>query len=205
MEVQNIKVAFLDDILNDVGLSYNVENTRIETIISLANKKNRSEAKFLTMIPITFRVKATLAWYVEFDTAKVGVRRWSNSIMHSVLKNGLKFDHFEIENEDDQVIAENAVFMVECIRKKYNEGLISKREAKKRIKKATPGSFFYTSRITMSYENLRAMYHDRINHELDWWQKFLHAFKDIPYYKEFIVGVKNDKGSSVQEKQLKWQ
>lgn len=188
MQVTDVKIAFLDEILGDVGLSYGVDKTRISTIISLANKKNRSEAKFLTMIPITFRVKGTLAWFVEFDTAKVGVRRWSNSIMHSVLKNGISKEDFEITCKTDEITALCSIQNVNEIRELLANRVIDKREAKKRIKKAIVGSFYYTSRITMSYENLRAMYHDRINHELDWWQTFLNSFKDIPYFNEFIVG-----------------
>jgi len=189
IQVSEIKIAFLDEILGDVGLSYNVEKTKLTTIASLANKEKRSEAKFMTMIPITFRIKAPLAWWIEFDTYKVCVRRYSNSVMHSVLKHGLKFKDFENENEDDEQIMESSIMVVERIRQRFKDGDITKSEAKKRIKKAIPGNFYYTSRVTMSYENLRTIYKDRITHELDWWQQFLKEFeKTIPFYEQFIKG-----------------
>lgn len=189
IQVSEIKIAFLDEILGDVGLSYNVEKTKLTTIASLANKKQRSEAKFLTMIPITFKMKAPFAFMTEFDTMKVGVRRWSSSVMHSILKNGLKPKDFENENEDDEKVISHTIEIVEKIRRRFKDGDINKEEAKKRIKKAIPGNFYYTSRITMSYENLRQCYHDRINHELDWWQQFLKEFeKTIPFYEQFIKG-----------------
>jgi len=84
---------------------------------------------------------------------------------------------------------ESSIMVVERIRQRFKEGDITKGEAKKRIKKATPGNFYYTSRVTMSYENLRTIYKDRITHELDWWQQFLKEFeKTIPFYEQFIKG-----------------
>ena len=56
------------------------------------------------------------------------------------------------------------------------------------IKTLLPESFIYSSHYTMNYENLRTMYHDRKNHRVPEWKEFLNAFKDIPYFKEFIVG-----------------
>lgn len=188
MKVTDIKVAFVDEVLGDIGLSYNIKETRLQTIISLANKSQRSEAKFMTMLPITFRVTAPLAWWIEADTYKVGVRRWSNSVMHSVLNNGLTLEHFEVECEEDEEVALTSINVINRVRKKYKLNEIDRKEAKKRIKKAIGGNYLYTSRITMSYENLRNIYRDRIDHELDWWQTFLEAFKDIPFFEEFIVG-----------------
>ena len=41
---------------------------------------------------------------------------------------------------------------------------------------------------TMTYENLRNMYHARKNHKLDEWHTFCEWVEALPYAKELIVG-----------------
>ena len=190
MKIENIIVSkeILDFVLGNIGLSYNVAKCKESTIISLANKSKRSEAKFMRMIPIHFKITAPLAFYVEADTYKIGTVRWSNSVMHSVLKNGVTMDDFETDDPMQQFTAKFCHDTIEVIREYHNNGNINKNEAKLLIKSAITGNFLYTSIISMNYEVLRNIYQDRINHELSWWQEFLIAFEGIPYYNEFIKG-----------------
>lgn len=196
MKIENIIVSkeILDFVLGNIGLSYNVDKCKMSTITSLANKSKRSEAKFLRMIPIMFKITAPLAWFTEFDTYHIGVTRWSNSVMHSVLKDGVTLDNFEAKGTYQIRIATHCINQINYIRNCYasscEQGLNTKKEAKQLIKSVITGNFLYTSIISMNYEVLRNIYQDRINHELSWWQEFLQAFESIPYFNEFIKGDK---------------
>ena len=184
MKISDIIVSkeILDFVLGNIGLSYNVAKCKESTIISLANKSKRSEAKFMRMIPIHFKITAPLAFYVEADTYKIGTVRWSNSVMHSVLKNRLSDKDFEATNAVQAEIANQAIQITETIIDYYACGKINSKQAKLMIKSAIPGNFLYTSIISMNYEVLRNIYQDRISHELSWWQEFLSAFESIPYF-----------------------
>ena len=190
MKISDIIVSkeILDFVLGNIGLSYNVDKCKMATIVSLANKSKRSEAKFMRMIPVHFKITAPLAWFVEFDTMKIGVTRWSNSVMHSVLKNGVSRDDFEVNNWSQEMTANHCISEINMIKDNFEHCYIDKKLAKLMIKSSITGNFLYTSIISMNYEVLRNIYQDRINHELSWWQEFLQAFEGIPYYNEFIKG-----------------
>lgn len=56
------------------------------------------------------------------------------------------------------------------------------------IRQLMPMSYLYTSTITMNYENLLNMYHQRKNHKLTEWHKFCEWVESLPYAKELIIG-----------------
>jgi hypothetical protein len=50
-----------------------------------------------------------------------------------------------------------------------------------------PSSYNQTRTVTMNYENLRSMYHQRENHKLTEWHSFCDWVKTLPYAEEFII------------------
>ncbi len=185
MKVKNIKWYGLGEALDHAGLPYDKGCPQIGTLTKLANATQRSHAKFMRQIMLGFVVEAPLYWWTEFDTYKNGVSRMSNSTMHTLLSKKLDYDDFEIGcslNFYDELFDR-----IEWVKKQDN---YTDAEKLLVIKKILPSGYKYTSYITMNYEVLRNMYHDRISHRLPEWQVFLKAFEHIPYFDEFIVGTK---------------
>lgn len=56
----------------------------------------------------------------------------------------------------------------------------------KMIRKILPSSYLYTSTVTMNYENLYSIVHQRKNHKLTEWHSFIEEIKKLPYAEEFL-------------------
>ena len=63
----------------------------------------------------------------------------------------------------------------------------------KMIRKILPSSYLYTSTVTMNYENIRNMVHQRKGHKLTEWNQFIDWAYTLPYAEELIFynGIEN--------------
>jgi len=183
MEITNIKTAFVEEAIESAGLPFGVDNKiRIETLKKLSKAKQRSHAKFLRQMMICATIRAPLYWWIEFDTYKIGVTRMSTSVMHTLLKTGLSFDDF-----DSKELFAIKKDVIEDINKQIANKCLSDIDKINYIKASLPGGFLYISFVTMNYEVLRTIYHDRKGHKLFEWKYFLDYFVDIPYFTELIL------------------
>ena len=162
--------------------------------------------KFLRQIMVSVDITAPLYWWKEFDTYKVGTTANSTSTMHKLASTPITLDCFEIDDYEilnDEMLkvpseggcchelftlnegVELFVQMLENLRVKYNETK-DKRYWKELIR-WLPNGWLQTRTITMNYENLRSMYHQREHHKLTEWHSFCDWVKTLPYAQEFII------------------
>lgn len=159
--------------------------------------------KFLRQIFVSVDITAPLYWWKEFDTYKVGTTANSTSTMHKLASTPITLDCFETDDYQDTIIdeinhdpwtnklkveqhVEDIIQFLEHLRRLYNETK-DKRYWKELIR-WLPESWLQTRTITMNYENLRNMYHQRKNHKLTEWHSFCHWVEEcLPYAKEFII------------------
>ena len=160
--------------------------------------------KFLRQIFVSVDITAPLYWWKEFDTYKVGTTANSTSTMHKLASTPITLDCFEIDDFEDIVfyseygshdnlifecttkgMAEGMIKALEDLRQKYNETK-DKRYWKELIR-WLPESWLQTRTVTMNYENLRNMYHQREHHKLTEWHSFCHWVEGLPYAKELII------------------
>ena len=152
--------------------------------------------KFLRQIMVSVDITAPLYWWKEFDTYKVGTTANSTSTMHKLASTPITLDCFETDDYDDNFeISDHYHFSdfiniellntLEALRAKYNETK-DKRYWKELIR-WLPNGWLQTRTITMNYENLRSMYHQRENHKLTEWHAFCDWVATLPYAKEFII------------------
>ena len=189
MIVSDIKLLGLDDAKKYASLPFSTSKAiRDTTLVALAHKQQRSHAKFLRHATVNCLVQAPILWWIEFDTYKVGVTRTSTSTMHTLLSNKLDVSDLDITLLDNMqpVIRQLLSELIKDINKlvelnKNNSELLLA------VKSILPCSFVYRSYITMSYEALRNMYHDRKNHRLPYWKVFLDSFKDLEGWKEYVL------------------
>lgn len=157
--------------------------------------------KFLRQIMVSVDITAPLYWWKEFDTYKVGTTANSTSTMHKLASTPITLDCFETDDYDLSLLiaepeygdkempfggfVENLIENLEELRQKYLETK-DKRYWKELIR-WLPNGWLQTRTITMNYENLRSMYHQRENHKLTEWHSFCDWVKELPYAKEFII------------------
>ena len=158
--------------------------------------------KFLRQIMVSVDITAPLYWWKEFDTYKVGTTANSTSTMHKLASTPITRECFEMDDycgdlvyftyDGDSLtdytvndIMNNIIEDLEQLRQKYNE--TKDRRYWKELIRLLPNGWLQTRTVTMNYENLRSMYHQREFHKLTEWHSFCDWVKTLPYAEEFII------------------
>ena len=143
--------------------------------------------KFLRQIMVSVDITAPLYWWKEFDTYKVGTTANSTSTMHKLASTPITLDCFEID--DFNPVFYEPIQLIEALedlRQKYNE--TKDKRYWKELVRWLPNGWLQTRTITMNYENLRSMYHQREHHKLvEWSDAFCKWVESLPYAKELII------------------
>ena len=157
-------------------------------------KAGSEHRKFMRQIFVGIDITAPLYWWKEFDTYKVATVSNSTSTMHKLASTPITMDFFEIDDFDYFVgqnendighIWEGLIYNLEYLRKKYNETK-DKRYWKELIR-LLPESWLQKRTITMNYENILNMYHQRKHHKLtEWSESFCNWVKTLPYAEELV-------------------
>lgn len=166
--------------------------------------------KFLRQIMVTVDITAPLYWWKEFDTYKVGTVANSTSTMHKLTSKPITLDCFEIDDYNpsnleipldgmDGVDVELDAFVhvildgCENLRKKYLE--TNDKRYWKELVRWLPEGWLQTRTVTMNYENLLSMVHQREHHKLTEWSgsgyeivtpSFIKFAQNLPYSSDFI-------------------
>lgn len=155
-------------------------------------KAGSEHRKFLRQIFVSVDITAPLYWWKEFSTYKVGTVANSTSTMHKLASTPITMNCFEmggftplIDNFKIDVSWQTIVQYLEQLRTKYSETK-DKRYWKELIR-LLPESWLQTRTITMNYENIFNMVHQRRNHKLtEWSVDFINWVKSLPYAQELI-------------------
>ena len=168
-------------------------------------KAGPEHRKFLRQIFVSVDITAPLYWWKEFDTYKIGTTANSTSTMHKLASTPITLECFETDDycgdltyhelllDQNELpleykisdIVEDIIVTLEKLRQKYNETK-DKRYWKELIR-LLPNGWLQTRTVTMNYENLRSMAHQRSGHKLSEWHSFLDWVRELPYAKEFII------------------
>ena len=156
-------------------------------------KAGSEHRKFLRQIQVEVTITAPLYWWKEFSTYKIGTVANSTSTMHKLASTPITMDCFEMCDFEDVKIdmtiegfwESYLIPTLEQLRLKYLETK-DKRYWKELIR-LLPESWLQTRTITMNYENLLSMVHQRKNHKLtEWSVDFINWVKTLPYAEELI-------------------
>lgn len=174
-------------------------------------KGGSEHRKFMRQIFVSVDITASLFWFKEFDTYKVGTVANSTSTMHKITSKPITLDSFEIDDfvnieyplevqeealkypVDQDVVQMIFIPYLEYLRKKYIE--TKDKKYWKELIRWTPESWLQTRTVTMNYENLRSMYFQRKYHKLNEWSgldnsdnnNFIKWVESLPYAKELIM------------------
>lgn len=142
--------------------------------------------KFLRQIFVSVDITAPVYWLAELDTYKVGTTRNSTSFMHKGVSKPFTIEDFEIDDGSYPEIWNQLIISLNKLRDIYLE--TKDYEVFRMIRQLLPMSYKYTSTITLNYEIVYNMYHQRKNHRLkEWSVDFVNWVKTLPYAEELIM------------------
>ena len=180
------------DTVFELMLRHGNEHARIETKIGPNDLKlmrqlykgGSEHRKYLRQIFVSMDITAPLYWWKEMDQYKVGTVTDSCSTMHKIHVKEFTLDDFSHEHllqvAGDSLIGTidtlnvYRVFFLETKDKKYWYNMIQ----------LLPSSYNQRRTVTMNYENVVNMIHQREFHKLDEWREFVKILKGLPYIKE---------------------
>ena len=156
-----------------------------------------SHCKFRRQIMVSVDITAPMVWFSQFDTYKIGTVANSTSKMHTIAKHPITADNFELTGFGDTYMKfffNDAIEKLEAIRIMYlqfkeNGETYKAQEAWRALIAALPESWLQTRTVTMNYENLANMYHQRKHHKLkEWSEDFCNWVESLPYAQDLIIG-----------------
>lgn len=152
-------------------------------------KAGAEHRKYLRQIFVSMDITAPLYLWSELDTYKIGTTRNSCSKMHKIHSKEIElsdfsFEDYGIDNEGIYIkdCFVNVVADCEMLRKKY----LATKDKKywKSLIQLLPESYNQKATLTMNYENVVNIIHQRTGHKLDEWNEFVEILKGLPYIKE---------------------
>ena len=142
--------------------------------------------KFMRQIFVTMDVTASLAWWKQADTYKVGTVANSCSTMHRIQAKKFTIDDFSVDETSElgkkfmgEVIAQlNTLrdLYLQTKDKSYWYDMIA----------LLPESYMQRRTWTMNYATLAEIIKQRRGHKLKDWSRFIAEIENLPYLKEFI-------------------
>ena len=160
-------------------------------------KAGSSHSKYRRMIIVSCDVTAPLYWWKEYDTYKVATVANSCSTMHKIHAKEFTLDDFSHEHLiSTQGETYEALDVLEEVITALNVNRQNFLQTKDKrywwqMIQLLPTSYNQLRTLTLNYEVLANMYHDRKNHKLDEWRDFCKWIETLPY-SELITGEQNN-------------
>lgn len=171
-------------------------------------KAGSEHRKFMRQILVSVDITASLYWWKEADTYKVGTVSNSTSTMHKLASTPITMDCFEMDDFENVCYKEfetgiefeglkeferyeifnywnEIIDVLERLRMLY----LKTKDIRywKELIRLLPESWLQKRTITVNYENILNMYRQRKNHKLTEWSKsFCDWVKTLPYAEELI-------------------
>ena len=155
-------------------------------------KAGTEHRKYLRQIFVSMDITAPLYWWKEMDQYKVGMVTDSCSTMHKLTEKEFTVDDFSHEHllDTGMWLLETTIDRLNKWRAVYVLGNQVYEPKSKEIWwqfiQLLPSSYNQRRTVTMNYENVVSIIHQRTGHKLDEWNAFVEALKELPYVKEIM-------------------
>ena len=152
-------------------------------------KAGSDHRKFLRQIFVSVDITAPLYFWKEYDTYKVGTTANSTSTMHRIHAKEFEIGDFSCERmlpSTKQLLWLSIIPELNDLRDNFNK--TKDKDVWYAMIQLLPSSYNQMRTCTMTYENLRNIYHARKKHKLDEWHTLCEWIETLPYAQELIVG-----------------
>lgn len=140
--------------------------------------------KFLRQVFVAMDITAPLYWISEFDTYKVGTVRNSCSFMHKGVSKPFEMADFSTHDSLIDGTPKNAKTwetILDTLNQLREEYLDTKdNNIFQQIRCLLPSGYNQRFTVTMNYENVLAIIHQRSGHKLDEWNEFVEVLTNLP-------------------------
>lgn len=184
MQVKVIKEAGYEESL--MGMAFSYKDRSLEPEEWWKGQKERaiprsvklvplgpSHAKFLRQINVWMIINAPRSFWSEFDTYKIGTVANSESTMHTLAKRKPTCDDFE-EGTTQKTM--------DCFIEQWEELKVDITKLKENL----PEGYLQRRMVTMNYEVIRNVFHQREGHRYKRWGKFIEQLTEQLEHKEFL-------------------
>ena len=165
-------------------------------LMTRLSKAGTDHRKFMRMITVYLDITASLYWWKEFDTYKVGTVANSCSTMHKIADKEFTLEDFSCEhlrysccteNEFDNPMntLEQVIIVLNGCRDKYIA--TNNKFWWWQMIQLLPSSYNQRRTVMLNYEVLANIYKSRKGHKLDEWNSFCAWIESLPY-SELITG-----------------
>lgn len=191
MEVIKLEEAGFDSAMYGFSLSYRkpgvlredhwTEERKDKTYkAALVNAgRDKGHNKFLEHMQVWFSITATLEWWKQFDTYRIGVSKQSSSTMHTLDSGDILPEHLDIKAKEFANTHDMQIYL------NYLQ-MLSKQSS--RIKsKALPQGYLQEREVNFNYKVIRHIALQRFHHRITDWQKLLEEIINQIDYPEFII------------------
>lgn len=168
------------------GANYIIGRNDLELMRKLF-KAGPEHRKYLRQIFVSMDITAPLYWWKEFDTYKVGTVANSCSTMHKIADREFELDDFSHEHlfSDELGLLLNIIDALNGARELYLEE--KDKDDWWQMIQLLPSSYNQKRTVTMDYENVISIIHQRTGHKLDEWNDFVAILNNLPYIKEITI------------------
>lgn len=147
--------------------------------------KGEGHDQFLTGIRIAFDLTFSIKAWVQLERYRFVEFVSSQSTMHRITK-------LDIRKQCNKYVWDSTIAKLQEKVNEYNllddkESDYSK-ELYLEILYNVPSGFELTARLTTNYRALKTVYAQRKNHRLPEWREFCQWIKELPYFKELVLG-----------------
>lgn len=165
--------------------------------LSLAQRLARAGSdhrKFIRQIFVSVDFTAPLYWWKEYDTYKVATVANSTSTMHKIASKPFELDDFSHDHMNEKALEslKSVIAVLEELRLEYVE--TKNKDVWYSMIQLLPSSYNQMRTCTLNYETLMNIYYARRNHKLEEWHTLCDWITTLPYAKELILAVEENKG-----------
>ena len=151
----------------------------LDLMLRLA-KGGSSHAKYRRMITVSVDITAPLYWWKEFDTYKIATVANSCSTMHKLHSRDLTLDDFSHEHLFN-IWLDTLELTIRAINTARNDYILTNdKRLWRQMIQLLPTSYNQLRTVTLNYEVLHNIYHQRRNHKLDEWHTLCEWIETLP-------------------------
>lgn len=160
--------------------------------------------KHLRMLPMIVDISAPLYWWKQFDKYQIGVVTNSCSTMHKMFALPFSKHMFAMENLNDPEaidILNKTIDYLNWLRSLYIHwdetatkyvAFPTRESVFQAAVQVMPESYIQTRTVSMNYEVMYKIYHQRSGHKLGEWKQMCDWIENAPYFRELTGIVKED-------------